>query len=104
MGEVASNIPCLTPMLLGVTIGAIGTSLPNAIGSVLMAGQGKSAAAIGNAFGSNVQNVFLAMAGPWIIFLCSGPKDKDGNPVTTVAMNPPKSGQSVQEGVTWMIG
>merc|ERR1712226_1639422 len=93
MGLISANISFLSPMLLGVTLGAIGTSLPNAMGSIIMSKQGKSAASIGNAFGSNVQNVFLAMAGPWIIYLCSGPKDKDGNAVTTVAMNPPKSGQ-----------
>merc|ERR1711976_672082 len=104
MGLITENIPALSSMLLGVTLGAIGTSLPNAMGSIIMSKQGKSAASIGNAFGSNVQNVFLAMAGPWIIFLCSGPTDKSGEPITTVAMNPPKSGQSVQEGVGWMIG
>jgi len=97
MGQITANIPELSAMLLGVTIGAIGTSLPNAIGSVIMAGQGKSAAAIGNAFGSNVQNVFLAMAGPWIIFM-STTGDAD------VGMAPPTSGQSVSEGVHWMVG
>eukprot|EP00930_Biecheleria_cincta_P053283 TRINITY_DN3870_c0_g1_i2.p1 TRINITY_DN3870_c0_g1~~TRINITY_DN3870_c0_g1_i2.p1 ORF type:complete len:397 (-),score=69.06 TRINITY_DN3870_c0_g1_i2:69-1259(-) len=97
MNHITLNIPALSSMLLGVTIGAIGTSLPNAIGSVLMAGQGKSAAAIGNAFGSNVQNVFLAMAGPWIIYLSTS-----GDP--DVGMAPPASGQSVGEGVNWMVG
>jgi len=97
MNHITLNIPALSSMLLGVTIGAIGTSLPNAIGSVLMAGQGKSAAAIGNAFGSNVQNVFLAMAGPWIIYLSTS-----GDP--DVGMAPPTSGQSVGEGVNWMVG
>merc|ERR1712232_553927 len=83
--------------LLGVTFGAIGTSLPNAMGSVIMAQQGKSAAAIGNAFGSNVQNVFLAMAAPWIIYLSTSGED-------SVDMPPPTQGQSVTEGVFWMVG
>eukprot|EP00933_Yihiella_yeosuensis_P035352 TRINITY_DN2886_c2_g1_i1.p1 TRINITY_DN2886_c2_g1~~TRINITY_DN2886_c2_g1_i1.p1 ORF type:complete len:541 (+),score=125.53 TRINITY_DN2886_c2_g1_i1:476-2098(+) len=97
MNQITANIPALSAMLLGVTIGAIGTSLPNAIGSVIMAQQGKSAAAIGNAFGSNVQNVFLAMAGPWIIYLSTTGAD-------AVGMAPPKKGQSVGEGVLWMVG
>merc|ERR1712048_501866 len=96
MGQIALNIPALSTSLLGVTVGAIGTSLPNCIGSVLMASQGKSAAAIGNAFGSNVQNVFLAMAGPWVIYMCSG--------YDFVEMKPEKKGQSVSEGVSWMVG
>merc|ERR1712232_821448 len=99
MGMISMNIPSLTPMLLGVTVGAIGTSLPNAIGSVIMASQGKSAAAIGNAFGSNVQNVFLAMAGPWVIYMSFFPDGAGG-----IDMTPPKSGQSVSEGVKWMVG
>merc|ERR1712157_246175 len=87
MGKISANIACLSPMLLGVTLGAIGTSLPNAMGSIIMSKQGKSAASIGNAFGSNVQNVFLAMAGPWIIYLsCTTDKfvggADDGLPVT----------------------
>ena len=49
----------------GITVCAIGTSFPNAVASVLMAQQNKPAAAIANALGSNVQNVFLAMALPW---------------------------------------
>mmetsp|Transcript_56628 Transcript_56628/g.157764 ORF Transcript_56628/g.157764 Transcript_56628/m.157764 type:complete len:534 (+) Transcript_56628:80-1681(+) len=97
MGQIAANISWLTPMLLGVTLGAIGTSLPNAMGSIIMSSQGKSAAAIGNAFGSNVQNVFLAMAGPWAIYLAAT-GDK------SIPFPPPQKGQSITEGVAWMLG
>mmetsp|Transcript_69703 Transcript_69703/g.130099 ORF Transcript_69703/g.130099 Transcript_69703/m.130099 type:complete len:538 (-) Transcript_69703:119-1732(-) len=97
MGKITACIPALSSMLLGVTVGAIGTSLPNAMGSIIMASQGKSAAAIGNAFGSNVQNVFLAMAGPWMIYMCAT-GDK------TVPQPPPEKGQSISEGVMWMLG
>jgi hypothetical protein len=104
MGKISDNISLLSPMLLGVTLGAIGTSLPNAMGSIIMSKQGKSAASIGNAFGSNVQNVFLAMAGPWIIYLsATSDINPDGSPVTTVYMPPPTKGQSVSEGIMWMI-
>jgi len=104
MGLISANISFLSPMLLGVTLGAIGTSLPNAMGSIIMSKQGKSAASIGNAFGSNVQNVFLAMAGPWIIYLsATSDVNPDGSPVTTVYMPPPTKGQSVSEGISWMI-
>merc|ERR1712039_112338 len=97
MTHISANIAFLTPMLLGVTVGAIGTSLPNAMGSIIMAQQGKSAAAIGNAFGSNVQNVFLAMAGPWMIFLCVTGEAGVENSLKA-------KGQTVGEGVNWMLG
>eukprot|EP00439_Symbiodinium_sp_Y106_P079986 s2470_g18.t1 len=58
-----------------------------------MAQQNKPAAAIANALGSNVQNVFLAMALPWVIFqLQYGGKPIDQN----VA--------GIDEGVLWMSG
>merc|ERR1712227_652994 len=95
MTQISDNISFLSPLLPGVTFGAIGTSLPNAMGSIIMASQGKSAAAIGNAFGSNVQNVFLAMAGPWIIYLATEPS------IDFVPMKKPPTGQSVTEGVIW---
>ena len=59
---------CWLPYGRGITVCAIGTSFPNAVASVLMAQQNKPAAAIANALGSNVQNVFLAMALPWVPF------------------------------------
>jgi len=114
MLEVATQINMCIPQLsmafLGVTVCAIGTSFPNAIASILMSKQGKSAAAIANALGSNVQNVFLAMACPWLIYmatptawsyyLCVEPREQ----WTPVPQEPPTKGQSVVEGVEWMLG
>merc|ERR1719230_1914843 len=102
MTQISNNIAFFTPLLLGVTFGAIGTSLPNAMGSIMMAQQGKSAAAIGNAFGSNVQNVFLAMAGPWMIYMqTTGAQRILQGPEPG---KPPPPGQSIAEGVVWMLG
>lgn len=63
---------CWLPYGKGITVCAIGTSFPNAVASVLMAQQNKPAAAIANALGSNVQNVFLAMALPWVSWIIHG--------------------------------
>jgi Ca2+/Na+ antiporter len=114
MLEVATQINICVPELsmafLGVTLCAVGTSFPNAIASVLMAKDGLSAAAIANALGSNVQNVFLAMALPWIIYMATPTSVANVisvNPVpqwTPVPQEPPEKGQSVTEGVQWMLG
>merc|ERR1712190_8289 len=66
--QIHYNIPALPNAFLGITVCAIGTSFPNAVASILMAQQNKPAAAIANALGSNVQNVFLAMALPWVVY------------------------------------
>eukprot|EP00413_Alexandrium_margalefii_P040977 CAMPEP_0204602132 /NCGR_PEP_ID=MMETSP0661-20131031/56468_1 /ASSEMBLY_ACC=CAM_ASM_000606 /TAXON_ID=109239 /ORGANISM="Alexandrium margalefi, Strain AMGDE01CS-322" /LENGTH=442 /DNA_ID=CAMNT_0051613067 /DNA_START=55 /DNA_END=1383 /DNA_ORIENTATION=+ len=91
--QINYNIPALPNSFLGITVCAIGTSFPNAVASILMAQQNKPAAAIANALGSNVQNVFLAMALPWCIYSAqTNGKAIDQN----VA--------GISEGVAWMMG
>jgi Ca2+/Na+ antiporter len=91
--QIHYNIPALPNAFLGITVCAIGTSFPNAVASILMAQQDKPAAAIANALGSNVQNVFLAMALPWVIFLCQ----TDFKPIE-------QNVEGITEGVFWMMG
>jgi len=91
--QINYNIPALPNAFLGITVCAIGTSFPNAVASVLMAQQNKPAAAIANALGSNVQNVFLAMALPWVIY---------GLQNGGAAINQNVAG--ITEGVVWMVG
>jgi len=47
--------------MLGMTIVAIGTSLPELIASVVAASRGQSALAVGSVIGSNLLNVFLVL-------------------------------------------
>lgn len=91
--EINCNIPALPQSFLGITVCAIGTSFPNAVASVLMAQQNKPAAAIANALGSNVQNVFLAMALPWCIYSVQ----TKGAPIN-------QNVAGIAEGVAWMLG
>jgi len=90
--QINKNIPVLPLSFLGITICAIGTSFPNAVASVILASQNKPAAAIANALGSNVQNVFLAMAVPWMIYL------------TQTNFEPIEQNvKGINEGVMWMV-
>jgi Ca2+/Na+ antiporter len=93
-GEINCNIPVLKPAFLGITVCAVGTSFPNAVASILMAKQNQPAAAIANALGSNVQNVFLAMALPWVIFIFGANELKPYH----------AKAEGVKEGVVWMMG
>jgi len=59
----------LSERLVGLTIVAVGTSLPELVTSVIAARRGHSDLAVGNVVGSNVFNVLLclgasALAGP----------------------------------------
>merc|ERR1711957_1092427 len=93
MGQIHYNIPVLPNSFLGITVCAIGTSFPNAVASILMSQQNKPAAAIANALGSNVQNVFLAMALPWVIY---------GYQTNYAPINQNVAG--INEGIAWMMG
>lgn len=51
----------LSPMLIGMTIVAFGTSLPELAVSIIAAGQGHPDLAFGNIVGSNLANILLIM-------------------------------------------
>lgn len=66
----AESCGCLMeidPDLMGLSVTAIGTSLPNLFASVLVARQGLGNMAVSNAFGSNTFNIFIALGVPWLI-------------------------------------
>lgn len=65
----AAQLLGMSERLVGLTIVAVGTSLPELVTSLLAARRGHSDLAIGNVVGSNIFNVFLclgasALAGP----------------------------------------
>ncbi len=51
----------LSERMLGLTVIALGTAMPELIGSVIAARRGQSALAIGSVIGSNLLNVFLVL-------------------------------------------
>merc|ERR1711979_118800 len=62
--------------ILGFTVAAAGTSFPNVFSGMVVSRQGKTTMALANALGANVQNVFLALAVPWMVqscFITKGP-------------------------------
>jgi len=68
--NAADRLGCvlgIPPDIMGLTIGSIGTSLPNLFASVLVAKQGLGNMAVSNAFGSNVFNIFVALGFPWMV-------------------------------------
>merc|ERR1719331_1449821 len=68
----------ISTVVLGFTVAAAGTSFPNVFSGMVVSRQGKPSMAIANALGANVQNVFLALALPWMIqscFIVHGPFD-----------------------------
>jgi len=51
----------MSERMLGLTVIALGTSLPEMIGSIVAASRGHAALAVGTVIGSNLMNVFLVL-------------------------------------------
>ena len=54
--------------VIGITISAAGTSLPNFVASQVAARQGLGNMAVSNAFGSNIFNIFIGLGLPWTVY------------------------------------
>eukprot|EP00559_Dactyliosolen_fragilissimus_P001734 CAMPEP_0184860764 /NCGR_PEP_ID=MMETSP0580-20130426/5582_1 /TAXON_ID=1118495 /ORGANISM="Dactyliosolen fragilissimus" /LENGTH=455 /DNA_ID=CAMNT_0027357981 /DNA_START=639 /DNA_END=2003 /DNA_ORIENTATION=+ len=54
--------------VIGVTVSAAGTSLPNYVASQVAARQGLGNMAVSNAFGSNTFNILVGLGLPWLIY------------------------------------
>ena len=63
----ASKLGCMLnihPAIMGCTLLAAGTSVPDAIGSLLVAKHGQGDMAVSNAIGSNVFDILLGLGLP----------------------------------------
>jgi Ca2+/Na+ antiporter len=85
MVDFATRIACtlhISPIVLGLLVLAVGTSVPDAIGSMIAAREGEADMAIANAIGSNVFDILLGLGLPWflksIIFGEVNTVDKNG--------------------------
>ena len=74
----ASHVACvlkIPDIIIGLTVLAAGTSLPDTLSSVIVARQGLGDMAVANAIGSNVFNVLFGLGFPWCLWiLISGEK------------------------------
>ncbi|MBN2406947.1 MAG: calcium/sodium antiporter [Elusimicrobia bacterium] len=61
-GNILARILGVPALIIGLTLGAIGTSLPEILVSWLAAGMGSPGISLGNAVGSNMANIGLALA------------------------------------------
>eukprot|EP00903_Cladosiphon_okamuranus_P010152 g9613.t1 len=72
----------VSPIFMGLVVLAIGTSVPDALGSMIAARSGEANMAIANAVGSNVFDVLIGLGFPWflrgLVYLEPMPVDRDG--------------------------
>ena len=66
----------MDPFIVGVTIVAVGTSLPELVSSILAVLQGASEVVVGNGVGSNIANIFLIIGIAGVISTASPGKER----------------------------
>lgn len=59
----------INPVFLALTVLAAGTSIPDLIGSIVVAKQGRGDMAVSNAIGSNIFDVLFCLGLPWLLVL-----------------------------------
>ncbi len=64
--SVALNIP---KYIVGLTVLAFGTSVPDMISSLIVARQGRGGMAVSNALGSNIFDILIGLGLPWLVLM-----------------------------------
>lgn len=67
--EHLADLMSIPPAVVGVTVSAVGTSLPNYVGSQCAAKAGLGNMAVSNAFGSNTFNILVGLGLPWVLYI-----------------------------------
>jgi Ca2+/Na+ antiporter len=67
MAELFGMIVGIPPPVMGLTILAAGTSIPDTIASVNVAKAGKGDMAVSNSIGSNIFDILIGLGVPWFI-------------------------------------
>lgn len=67
MSTIVGDTFQIPPPIMGLTILAAGTSLPDTMASVNQAKKGEGSAAVANAVGSNVFDICIALGFPWLL-------------------------------------
>mgnify|MGYP002385915868 CR=1 FL=1 len=68
--ELIDRIGCtlgISQALMGLTIVAAGTSVPDCLGSLLVARKGEGDMAVSNAIGSNIFDILICLGVPWLV-------------------------------------
>jgi Ca2+/Na+ antiporter len=70
--EALAELLDIPDAVVGVTLSAAGTSLPNYVASQVAARQGFGNQAVSNAFGSNTFNIMVGLGLPWLLYTADG--------------------------------
>jgi len=70
--EALGELMGISDAIMGFTVSAAGTSLPNYVASKVAAKNGFGNQAVSNAFGSNTFNIMVGLGLPWMLYISLG--------------------------------
>lgn len=82
--EVIGNTIGIPSVIMGLTVLAAGTSVPDLLSSVIVARRGNGDMAVSSSIGSNIFDILVGLPVPWLIFSV-WPNDKNTVEVSTLA-------------------
>ena len=100
MVMAATEVGCVlnvSPTLMGILVLSIGTSVPDAIGSMIASRKGEADMAVANAIGSNVFDILLGLGLPWMLRAVIEGED------TVVDKNGIKESVGILFGTVWLF-
>lgn len=66
--EVIGNTIGIPPVIMGLTVLAAGTSVPDLLSSVIVARRGSGDMAVSSSIGSNIFDILVGLPFPWILY------------------------------------
>lgn len=66
--NVIGDLAGVPPQIMGLTVLAAGTSVPDLLSSVIVAMQGKGDMAVSSSIGSNIFDVLVGLPVPWFFY------------------------------------
>jgi Ca2+/Na+ antiporter len=74
--EALAELLDIPDAVIGFTVSAAGTSLPNYVASKVAAENGFGNQAVSNAFGSNTFNLMVGLGLPWLLYIAANGFDR----------------------------
>ncbi len=74
--EVIGNALEIPMVLMGLTVLAAGTSVPDLLSSIIVARMGEGDMAVSSSIGSNIFDILVGLPIPWVLFLLTHPNEK----------------------------
>jgi len=84
LGDIVFRGSCSASVIMGFTILAAGTSIPDAVSSVAVAMKGEGDMAVSSSIGSNIFDILVGLPIPWMLKIIIATVNSEANPFVLI--------------------